>query len=43
MLQKKLKILQSYINENFTSDCICYFIANINVLILFVFKKKNKF
>ena len=42
MSQTKLKILQNYIRDNFTSNRIRYFVANINVSILFVFKKKQQ-
>ena len=43
MSQTKLKILQNYIRDNFASDRIRHFVANINVSILFIFKKNNEF
>ena len=43
IFQKKLKILQKYINNNFARNRIRHSIINIETLILFVFKNNKKF
>ena len=43
MFQKKLKILQKYIKNNFANDRICYLIIDVDIFILFVFKSNDEF
>ena len=43
MVQKKLKILQKYIKNNFANNRIRYLIIDINVFVLFMFKSNNEF
>ena len=43
MFQKKLKILQKYIDNNFAKNRIRHSITNIKALMLFVFKNNEKF
>ena len=43
MFQKKLKVLQKYIKNNFANNRICYSIIDVNTFILFVFKSNNEF
>ena len=43
MFQKKLKILQEYIKNNFANSRIRYLIINIETFVLFVFKSNNDF
>ena len=43
MFQKKLKILQKYIKNNFANNRIRYLIIDVNAFVLFVFKSNDKF
>ena len=43
IFQKKLKILQKYIKNNFANNRIRYSMIDVNAFILFVFKSNNKF
>ena len=43
MFQKKLKILQKYIKNNFANNRIRYSMIDVNAFILFVFKSNNEF
>ena len=43
MFQKKLKILQKYIKNNFANNRIRYLMIDINVFVLFIFKSNNEF
>ena len=43
MFQKKLKVLQKYIKNNFANNRIRYLIIDINVFVLFMFKSNNEF
>ena len=42
MFQKKLKILQKYIKNNFANDRICYLIIDVNAFVLFMFKSNDE-
>ena len=41
--KKKLRVLQNYIHENFALKKIKYFINEIEVFVMFVFKKNENF
>ena len=43
IFQKKLKVLQKYIKNNFANNRICYLIIDVNAFVLFVFKSNNEF
>ena len=43
MFQKKLKILQKYIKNNFANDRIRYSIIDVNTFVLFIFKSNDEF
>ena len=43
MFQKKLKVLQKYIKNNFTNDRIRYSMIDVDVFVLFMFKSNDEF
>ena len=43
MFQKKLKVLQKYIKNNFANNRICYSIIDVDVFVLFMFKSNDEF